>query len=155
MKYIKLFRENEERIHGSYINCEDMDDIQEDLYSKACELANNRGIRISNNKELIYVYFVSFNRFKEVIGALFRGADNEHYSFDIVVGADYENKGLATKLIKIAIEDFKMYKEGNENLIMQIDCINPIMSDILERKFGFKETGRFIHGRRIMSKANF
>ena len=48
-----------------------------------------------------------------------------------------------------------MYKEGNENLIMQIDCINPIMSDILERKFGFKETGRFIHGRRIMSKANF
>ena len=129
-----------------------MDDIQEDLYSKACELANNRSIRISNGKSLLYVYFINFNGFREVIGALFRGANNEDYSFDIVVSVDYEKRGLATKLVETAIKDFKMYKEANENLIMKIDCINPIMSDILEKKFGFKEVGRYIHGRRIMAK---
>ena len=153
-----------ENINGTYIDLENInfdnfdsdnsefyENIQEDLHSKAYELANNRGIRISIDNELLYVYYINFNGLNEVIAALFRGCNNEYYSFDIVVNTDYEKMGLATKLIKISIDDYEIYKEHNKNLIMSINCINPAMSNILEKKFGFKETIKY-NTRRIMER---
>ena len=152
MKYLKTFNENNERIVGYYYNEDDYDeDVPEDLADMSYKLAEDRGIRISSSHDLLYAFYDTI--VKKVVGAIFRGAIGV-YSFDIVVDSGYERSGLATKLVKIAIDDYEMHKEGNEDLAMIIDCINPIMSDILEKKFGFKEIGKYIHGRRIMFRKN-
>jgi ribosomal protein S18 acetylase RimI-like enzyme len=151
----KLF-ETASDIKGYYIS-EDEDEDEDDYYpvdiNELVDMSNkltiNCGIRVSSAKDLIYVFYDI--KFKKVVAALYRDVIGS-YSFDIVVDRSYENVGLATKLVKIAIDDYRMYKEGNQDLAMEIDCINPIMADILERKFGFKETGRYIGGRRIMTK---
>lgn len=150
MKYLRKFNENTENIIGYFYNPEDYDeDIPEDLYTKAEKLANNRGIRILSGKDLLYAFY-DINS-DNVIAALFVDPIGD-YSFDIVVDVNHEKSGYATKLVEIAIGDYEIYKEADEDLIMKIDCINPIMGNLLERKFGFKEIGRYIHGRRIMAR---
>ena len=153
MKYLKLFLEHNNNIVGYYYNVEfdddDDDSAPDDLLSKAYNLAKNTGIRISGNKNLLYAFYDK--NVDKVIGAVF----SDHvgvYSFDVVVDSGYERSGYATKLIQIAQSDYEFVKEGDEDLIMEIDCINPIMADILRRKFKFKDGAVLGPDRIIMTK---
>lgn len=151
MKYLKLFLEHNSNIVGYYYN-EDVyedEDVPEDLNDKAYKLAHNRGIRISSSKDLLYALYDVY--MKKVIGAVFRNSIGK-YSFDIVVDSGYERTGIATKLVQIAQDDYEMCKEYDEDLEMEIDCINPIMADILRRKFGFKDGAILGPDRIIMTK---
>jgi ribosomal protein S18 acetylase RimI-like enzyme len=150
MKYLKLFEEHNNNIVGYYFNEDEHDeDVPEDLHDKAYKLAYNRGIRISSSKDLLYVFYDTI--IEKVIGAVFRDSIGK-YSFDIVVDSGYERTGIETKLVKIAIDDYEMQKEYDEDLEMEIDCINPVMSDILRRKFGFKDGAVLGPDRIIMTK---
>lgn len=151
MKYLKLFLEHNNTIVGYYYNEDvyDDEDVPEDLNDKAYKLAYNRGIRISSNKSLLYaLYDINMEK---VIGAVFRDSIGK-YSFDIVVDSSYERTGIATKLVQIAQDDYEMCKEYDEDLEMEIDCINPVMADILRRKFGFKDGAILGPDRIIMTK---
>lgn len=139
MKHLKYFKEQQERIIGYYINEDDYDDeTPEGLSNMAYNLAKDRGIYISNSKDLLYVSYDT--NIEKVVGALFRSYGTT-YSFDIVVDSSYERAGIATNLVKIAISDYNEFKQHDRKLKMEIDCINPIMADILRRKFGFKDGG--------------
>jgi ribosomal protein S18 acetylase RimI-like enzyme len=150
MKYLKLFLEHNNNIAGYYYNEDEHDEeVPKDLHDKAYKLAYNRGIRISSSKDLLYALYDA--TMEKVIGAIFRDSIGK-YSFDIVVDSGYERTGIATKLVQIAQDDYEMHKEYDEDLEMEIDCINPVMADILRRKFGFKDGAILGPDRIIMTK---
>ena len=161
MKYLKNYKlfENSNLIKGFFIS-EDSDDEEEDglpldkstITNNAYDLANNCGVAILSDKNLYYIFFDT--KFNRLIAALFTSIDSDKYSFDIVVDRSYENMGLGTKLVSIAIEDYNSAKDAIPELSMEIDCINPIMAKLLKNKFGFEEGPTVGPNRIIMIKEN-
>jgi len=150
----KLF-ETASSISGYYFTPDD-DSTDDDypldrdiMMQKAYDLAKNCGLNISSSKDLLYVFFDS--RGEKVVGALFAGI-SDTYSFDVMIDRSYENIGLATKLVKVAIEHYKEFNDSHPDLTMEIDCINPIMANILRKKFGFEDGPILGPDRIIMTK---
>jgi ribosomal protein S18 acetylase RimI-like enzyme len=156
MKYILTKEQFEQTsgIIGYYYDPENFDEDfpfdVEKIGNDAYKLAVNCGLTILSDKNLFYFFYD--HKFKRMIAALFVGITGEVYSFDICVNRSYENMGFATKLVKIAIEDFKYNKDTIKDLHMEIDCINPIMAKILSRKFKFKKGAQLDVNRCIMIK---
>jgi ribosomal protein S18 acetylase RimI-like enzyme len=149
----KLF-ETASSIEGYYFSEDDDYDEESpldrsEMIQRAYDLAKNCGVNILSDKNLLYIFYD--NKFEKIVGALFTSV-SDTYSFDIVVDRSYENVGMGTKLVKIAISHFEEYKDANPDLTMEIDCINPVMANILRKKFGFEDGPILGPDRIIMTK---
>lgn len=122
---------------GNDIEYEEEEDYDiYELTKDAYELAKNRGLYILRDKELFCIKYDNINN--KVVGALFISDINNYFSFDIVVDIDYENQGISKSLIVIAMDEFDIHKEAKPKLKYKLEAINPIMTKILKRDFGFK-----------------
>ena len=111
------------------------------------EVAREAGINILSDKDFTAGYVVD----GEFIAVLFSAADNDGYSFDIAVLPQWQRKGLGTKLLDLAIDDFDQYEEAyGPDFGYKLDVVNSHMVRVLKRR-GFVITDKF-GGHTLMTK---
>lgn len=116
----------------------------------AHEIAKDGGVKILSDKELNGILIDTQN--SVVIGGLWVSNDTEKYSFDIALDSNYQNLGISSYLINAAIEEFNYQKDvyGDE-LVMEVDVINPKLAEILTKKYGFTIVGHLGADRVLMT----
>lgn len=132
---------------------EDFEEYGLDEYEvseRAHEIAKNGGVTILRDKNLNSV-LVDLKE-KKVIGGLWVSQDHDKFSFDIALDSTYQNMGLSSNLIKQAISEYEMQKEMyGDDLVMEVDVINPKLAEILKNKYGFYKVGDLGPNRVLMS----
>lgn len=114
-----------EYIYGEDIELEDED--------AAYKMAKKHDIAVLSDKDLFLI--IKMN--EDIAAALWTTWLSGEYSWDIVVNNKYQKQGLGKELVNIAIREYNESKDHNEDPIMRVDVINPIMKKILLQK-GFK-----------------
>jgi ribosomal protein S18 acetylase RimI-like enzyme len=113
----------------------------DEMYDKAdpWAIADQAGIYISSDKEVAQVALVD----DEIVGAVFEAVDypNMAYSADIAVLPEFQGRGIGSQLADATVENFKDYQAEFPDLTMEIDAVNPIAAEMLERR-GAVEVGR-------------
>lgn len=98
-------------------------------------LARENGLRISSDKDLTYYALDG----RILVGALFCSQNSEYFAFDIVVHPDFRGKSIATKLVDIAMNEYREGKEiHGDDYYAEIEVINPFLINLMTRK-GFKK----------------
>lgn len=111
------------------------------------ELAHSVGVRVLSNKDLRAMYVVG----SEIVAALFDASDPDGYEFDVVVSPEWQRKGLGSKLMDIALDQFEENAEAyGEGYALHMDVINPVAARMLKQR-GLVETGRE-HGHILMTR---
>lgn len=116
----------------------------------AYSLAYNLGVGITRDRELKCVILDQDSE-NLVVGALFTSLEDNIFSFDVVVHRNYQKTGIGTKLINIALDEYQNYAYDNENLKLKVDVINPIMKNILSKKFNFRVVKKLSNDRWLMT----
>lgn len=102
---------------------------------QADQVADLSGIRISRNKELL---FIALNDSDDVVGAVWAASIPEEeeniFDFDVAVHPKYRTGLLGLELIEAAIE---YYKSDEMTTAIRVHVVNPKLVRVLERKYGF------------------
>ena len=139
-----------------YIPFDDVNDFKNEEYgldmnaikNEGIVLGKSNGISISPNKDLFYIVIEKSTA--NLAGCLWTEID-ANYSFDIAVYPQYRKNGIATNLIKIAVDEYKKQKSSKgDDFEMEVYAVNPKMKDMLETKFGFEVINK-IAGTYLMS----
>jgi len=96
-------------------------------------LAQSVGINILSDKEFRAGYAVE----GILVAALFdssQSGDQECYSFDVVVDAEWQGYGLGSKLIDLAIELYDELTDPFPNIQFCVDAVNPAVVRLLKRR---------------------
>jgi ribosomal protein S18 acetylase RimI-like enzyme len=113
----------------------------DEMYDKAdpWAIADRAGIYISSDKEVAQVALVD----DEIVGAVFEAVDypNMAYSADIAVLPEFQGRGIGSQLADATVENFRDYQAEFEDLTMEVDAVNPMAAEMLERR-GAVEVGR-------------
>ena len=92
-------------------------------------LANKVQIHISRDKEVL----VYASAGQKVVGALFVNEGQDNFAFDIVVDPAYQGKGIGSRLVKYAENEYQIRKQAfGDDYKIQVDVVNPTMKRILE-----------------------
>ena len=111
----------------------DEEDVSYEDLEAVEELAKKNDINILRDKS---INTIAKDRDK-VIGGLWTSWDDNKFSFDVVVDITYGGQQIGTKLVDMAIDQFKYENDAYDEPIMKIDVISHIMKKILEKK-GFE-----------------
>lgn len=114
----------------------DSDYDGEDIFDQVDELEKNSPINILRGKDLMAVYIDT----GKVVAGLYIEMLKDEFSFDILVAKDHQGKGIGSKLLDIALEEFELHKDANDEMTIRLDVVNPIMKKALEKRgFDVKE----------------
>jgi GNAT superfamily N-acetyltransferase len=121
----------------SYESLEDLEleDYEYDILEQIDDIENKSGIRFTRDRYIDKLLFDINN--KKVAGILYLSHDTDKFTFDVVVAKEYQNKGIAKRLIEDALEIYE-YDNDLYNNRIEVDAVNPIMANILKNKFNFK-----------------
>lgn len=101
----------------------------------ADDLAKSAGIHIYSNRNLKNV--IKDDNGKG-IGALWTHADDDSYTFDVVVDPAHQRAGHATRLVKEAIADYNEMLDAYPDMKLEAYVVSPEMKSLLENKFGWE-----------------
>ncbi len=111
----------------------------EDLFDQVDNLERNSPITILRGKDLTMIYLND----GKVVGALYVEMDDDEFSFDIIVDEDNQGKGIGSKLLDAAIQEFNYNKDDNDTLTVRLDVVNDLMKKALEKRgFEVKEDNK-------------
>jgi hypothetical protein len=113
----------------------------------AYDLADKAGLNILRDKEP-FIY-ATYNG--KTVGCLFVTESNQKYSFDVVINPKFQNKGIGTKLVDFAIQEYNSRVDAFDNYDYNIDVVSPIMKSILLKK-GFSVLKELSPTRWLMGK---
>jgi|10_taG_2_1085330.scaffolds.fasta_scaffold00044_60 GNAT superfamily N-acetyltransferase len=123
------------------------------VWEQALAIANQSGIRINRNKDLLLVAKDEANKVHGgVWSSLERDDDQDAWIFDFDVAVDPDSRssgGLASsligpKLIDAALEEFEGHRAELERVYVRVWVINPKLARWLEDKRGFEPES--VHG---------
>ena len=127
-----------------------LDDTQ--VTTDAIRIARLGGINIMRNMNLTGFLINQSNN--DVAGALWVNEPTvyDYFSFDMAIHPNYRGRGLADKLVKAMIEEYKFFNSiymemHNKRLPLQITVVNPILINVL-KKYGFRVTEK-IDGEKV------
>lgn len=106
----------------------------EEIEESAWNLAN-RYFNITGRKDL--EYFVLDEDRDTVVAALYASIDSEEMNFDVVVHENYQRRGVASQLVDMVLEDYKMNLEAYPDQELVCMVINPCVLGMLKKK-GFR-----------------
>jgi ribosomal protein S18 acetylase RimI-like enzyme/predicted GIY-YIG superfamily endonuclease len=123
------------------------EDDEGDYSDQAYELARKTVVNILSDKEpSLYALFDGM-----VVGALFVGTGQDHFSFDVVVDPEFQGSGIGSHLVADAENEYQTRREAfGDDYKMQVDVINPKMKSLLENR-GYRVT-QDLGGRWMMTK---
>ena len=135
-KYNEIYLEYRRKLKEEvvYISNGDVDPDseydEEDLFDQVDQLEKDSPINILRGKELIAVYMDT----GKVVAALYTEVSGDEFSFDVIVGEDHQGRVIGSKMLDIAIEVFEQQKDGNDEMIIRLDVVNPVMKKALEKR---------------------
>jgi len=112
------------------------EDYKEVYYEEVCDyegledLELESGIRILRNKE---PYLALIDERGWVAACLWTSFEGMEFGFDIIVGFGDQEKGLGTRLAKVAIEEWEMMQEAFPEATLHLEVVNHRMGRILNR----------------------
>ena len=110
-------------------------------YEQAYQIAKDSNINILHGKNLSGFVLKD----DVVVGAIFTEIDGHdmEYSFDVVVDKKYQNSGVGKELVQYGFDDYAMYKDmyedGDQELVLKLDVVNPIMRGLLKKHHGLRD----------------
>jgi ribosomal protein S18 acetylase RimI-like enzyme len=117
--------------------CDEDDDYPyEEFMDEATKLARARNIGITSDRNVV---FVAINESNEVVGAAWKSDDNDNYTFDVVVDANHEKKGIGSALTDLMISQRSELLEVFEDSTMLVHVVSQDMQKLLARR-GFVVT---------------
>ena len=110
----------------------------QDFEGNPWALAKSVGVNILSNKDFRAGYTVD----GEIVAALFDASDRDGYEFDIAVHPDWQRKGLGSKLMDMALDNYEENQEAfGEEYTLNMDVISPVAARMLKKR-GLVEVGR-------------
>ena len=110
----------------------------QDFEGNPWALAKSVGVNILSNKDFRAGYTVD----GEIVAALFDASDRDGYEFDIAVHPDWQRKGLGSKLMDTALDNYEENREAfGEEYTLNMDVISTVAARMLKRR-GLVEVGR-------------
>jgi len=140
-EYHTKIREEVVYVHDGQIDPESDADVDEEpLFDQVDTLEKNSPISILRGKDLFAIYLDN----GKAVAAAYNEVDGDEFSFDIIVADSHQGKGIGSKMIDLALEEFEMHKDANDEIQIRVDVVNPVMKKALEKR-GFdvkEETGK-------------
>jgi ribosomal protein S18 acetylase RimI-like enzyme len=85
------------------------------------------------------------------VAVLYVGYNYDSFSFDVVVHENHRRKGLARKLVQIAVKQFEQMKNAfGEDFHMKVYVVNPDMERLL-KSMGFNVEKRMERNNTLMT----
>lgn len=132
-----------------------VDDNGYSVYEQALAIANQSGIHINRNKDLL---LVAMDDNSNVVGAvwnaLYHDDDQEAMVFDFDVAVRPESRGsskIGLKLIDAAIKEFENLKADYDRIYIRVWVINPKLAHWLEYHRDFNVEGEHGDGSKHMT----
>ena len=106
-------------------------DIDYDAEDAVRKIAKDRNLGITSDRELA---FVAKDENGEIVGGAFTSADQDGYTFDVVVSKEAEGKGVGSKLLDEVINPPYEITEAYPDAKVKVDVVNPSMKKMLENR---------------------
>ena len=106
-------------------------DIDYDAEDAVRKIAKDRNLGITSDRELA---FVAKDENGEIVGGAFTSADQDGYTFDVVVSKEAEGKGVGSKLLNEVINPPYEITEAYPDAKVKVDVVNPSMKKMLENR---------------------
>jgi ribosomal protein S18 acetylase RimI-like enzyme len=106
-------------------------DIDYDAEDAVRKIAKDRNLGITSDRELA---FVAKDENGEIVGGAFTSADQDGYTFDVVVSKEAEGKGVGSKLLDEVINPPYEIAEAYPDAQVKVDVVNPSMKKMLENR---------------------
>jgi hypothetical protein len=97
-----------------------VDELQPEHYDQLNKMVQESGIRILSDKELDTIYLVDGN----VAGGLWTSYRNNVFSFDTIVGKDYQNMAIGVRIIKQGLSMYKSLLVDDPEAKLELDVVN-------------------------------
>lgn len=117
---------------------------------QADQVAKESGIRISRNKELLFIALNSDDVVGAVWAALVPDEIGTAFDFDVAVHPKYRTGRLGLELIDAALGDFEAHQADDPNMFVRVHVVNPKLVRVLERKYGFEIEQQYGDGQAFM-----
>ena len=111
---------------------------------QADQVAKNSGIRISRDKELLYIALVGDAVVGAVWSSLYEDPDNPGvfvFDFDVAVEPKFRSPRpeyqIGIKLIEAALQEYRYHRSEHPTYI-RVWVVNPKLVRFLERQYGFE-----------------
>jgi ribosomal protein S18 acetylase RimI-like enzyme len=106
-------------------------DIDYDAEDAVRKIAKDRNLGITSDRELA---FVAKDENGEIVGGAFTSADQDGYTFDVVVSKEAEGKGVGSKLLDEVINPPYEITDAYPDAKVKVDVVNPSMKKMLENR---------------------
>jgi ribosomal protein S18 acetylase RimI-like enzyme len=106
-------------------------DIDYDAEDAVRKIAKDRNLGITSDRELA---FVAKDENGEIVGGAFTSADQNGYTFDVIVSKEAEGKGVGSKLLDEVINPPYEITDAYPDAKVKVDVVNPSMKKMLENR---------------------